>query len=235
MLTKFFLFANNFMHWHFIGQFFKWLQVYFIVAQSIVLHISVIICYCYFSVTKLCLTLCDPMDCNAPGSSVFHCLLSLLKFMSIKSVVLSNHLILCCSLLLLPSNYPTSGSFPMSWLFVSGGQSIGGSTLATVLPVNIQSWFPLALIGLISLQPMLLLLLLSRFSHVQLLNVLVKSMCISWLNIFPRFSSTLRIKPALFNMTFRSDFCWFLLPFSLHASLYTLNSMSCLPELPAAP
>ena len=72
-------------------------------------------------------------------------------------------------------------------------------------------------------------------AHEGLLNVLVKSVCIFWLNIFPRFSSTLRIKSTLFNMTFRSDFCLFLLPFSLHATLYTLNSMSCLSELPAAP
>ena len=47
-------------------------------------------------------------------------------------------------------SFPASGSFPMSWLFESGGQSIGAS--ASVLPTNIQSWFPLGLSGLISLQ-----------------------------------------------------------------------------------
>ena len=46
--------------------------------------------------------------------------------------------------------FPASGSFPMSLLFTSGGQSIRVS--ASVLPMNIQSWFPLALTGLISLQ-----------------------------------------------------------------------------------
>ena len=46
-------------------------------------------------------------------------------------------------------SFPTSGSFPMSWLFPSGGQSVGVS--ASVLPVNIQGWFPLRLTGLISL------------------------------------------------------------------------------------
>ena len=50
-----------------------------------------------------------------------------------------------------PQSFPASGSFPMSWLFESGGQSIGTSALATVLPKNIQGWFPLGLIGLISL------------------------------------------------------------------------------------
>ena len=44
------------------------------------------------------------------------------------------------------------GSFKMSWLFTSGGQSIGASASASVLPMNIQGWFPLGLIGLISLQ-----------------------------------------------------------------------------------
>ena len=47
---------------------------------------------------------------------------------------------------------PVSGSFPMSRLFPSGGQSIGGSASASVLPVNIQDWFPLGLTGWISLQ-----------------------------------------------------------------------------------
>ena len=45
----------------------------------------------------------------------------------------------------------TSRSFPVSWLFASSGQSIGASTLASVLPLNIQCWFPLGLTGLISL------------------------------------------------------------------------------------
>ena len=47
---------------------------------------------------------------------------------------------------------PASGSFPMSQFFTSSGQSIGASALASVLPVNIQGWFPLGLTGLISLQ-----------------------------------------------------------------------------------
>ena len=77
---------------------------------------------------------------------------SLFKFMSIVSVMLYNHLILCCPLLLLPSIFPSIWSFPISWLFASGGQSIEVSASATVLPTNIQSWFPLELTGLISLQ-----------------------------------------------------------------------------------
>ena len=76
---------------------------------------------------------------------------NLLKLTSTESVMPSNHLILCRPLLLLPSNFPTSVSFPMSWLFASGGQSIGNSVSASVLPMNLQGWF-LGLTGLIFLQ-----------------------------------------------------------------------------------
>ena len=54
-------------------------------------------------------------------------------------------LFFCC-----PHCFLASGSFPMSWLFASGGQSIGGSASAPVLPMYIQGWFPLGLTGLIS-------------------------------------------------------------------------------------
>ena len=50
-------------------------------------------------------------------------------------------------------SFPTSGSFPMSQLFASGGQGIGASASASVLPMNIQDWFPLGWTGWISLQP----------------------------------------------------------------------------------
>ena len=48
-------------------------------------------------------------------------------------------------------SFPASGSFLINQLFASGGQSIGASASASVLPVNIQGWFPLGLTGLISL------------------------------------------------------------------------------------
>ena len=77
---------------------------------------------------------------------------SLLKLMSIESVMPSNHLVLCHPLLLLPSIVPSIRSFPVSRFFASGGQSIGASASASVLPINIQDWFPLVLTALISLQ-----------------------------------------------------------------------------------
>ena len=51
-----------------------------------------------------------------------------------------------------PQSVPASGSFPMSQLFTSGGQSIGALALSSVLPMNIQGWFPLRLTDLISFQ-----------------------------------------------------------------------------------
>ena len=77
---------------------------------------------------------------------------SLLKLMPIELVVPSNHLILCCPLLSCPQSFPASGSFTMSQFFISGGQSVEVSASASVLPMNIQDWFPLGLTGWISLQ-----------------------------------------------------------------------------------
>ena len=117
---------------------------------SYVLRLSHVFLRCCCSVTKLCLTLCDLMDCSMPGSPVLHC-----RPVYSTSCPLSR----CCYLTIpssatpfsfcLPS-FPASGSFPMSWLFSSGGQRNGAS--ATVLPMNIQGWFPLGLTGLISVQ-----------------------------------------------------------------------------------
>ena len=63
---------------------------------------------------------------------------SLLKFIPIELVMLSNHLILCHPILLLPSIFPSIRSFQMSQFFASGGQSIGASASTSVLPVNTQ-------------------------------------------------------------------------------------------------
>ena len=71
------------------------------------------VCFCilstfqFSSVALLCPTLCDPMDCSSPGLPVYHQLRSLLKLMSVESVMPSNHLILCHALLILPSIFPS--------------------------------------------------------------------------------------------------------------------------------
>ena len=75
---------------------------------------------------------------------------SFLKLMSIVLMKPSNHLILCHPLLLLPSIFPSIMVFSNEPA-LSGGQSIGASASASVLPMNIQGWFPSGLTGLISL------------------------------------------------------------------------------------
>ena len=98
-----------------------------------------------------CPTLYDPMNCSMPGFPVLHYLPEFVKLVFIESVMPSNCFILCCPLLLLPSVFPSIKIFSMSWLFASGGQSIGASASASVLPMNSQDWFPLGLTSLISL------------------------------------------------------------------------------------
>ena len=78
---------------------------------------------------------------------------SLLKLISIELVMPSNHLILCCPLLLLSSICPSIRVFPMSQIFPSGSQNTGVSISASVLPMNIQDWSPLRWTGWISLRP----------------------------------------------------------------------------------
>ena len=104
----------------------------------------------FSSAALSCLTLCDPRDCSTPGLPVHHQPQSFHKLMSIESMMSSNHIILSS-----PSpptlSFPASGSFPMSQLFAWGGQSIGVSALASVLPKNIQDWFLLGWAGWIAL------------------------------------------------------------------------------------
>ena len=75
---------------------------------------------------------------------------SLLKLMCIESVMPFNHLVLCL-LSFCHQSFPAWGYFPISQLLASGGQSIGASTSALVLPKNIQGSFLLGFTGLISL------------------------------------------------------------------------------------
>ena len=64
----------------------------------------------------------------------------------------SSNLILCCPFLFLTAIFPNIRGFPKSWLFESGGQSIGASASASVLPMNIQDLFPFMMDWVISLQ-----------------------------------------------------------------------------------
>ena len=77
---------------------------------------------------------------------------SLLKLMSTQWVMPSNHFVLCHPFFSCLLSFPASGSFTVSYLFASGGHRIGVSASASVLPMNIKSWFPLGLTGSIFLQ-----------------------------------------------------------------------------------
>ena len=107
-------------------------------------------CCCW--VIKSSPTLCDPMNCSMRGFLILYYLPEFAQPMSIESVMASNHLILCHPFLLLPQSLIASGSLPMSWFFASRDQSISTSASASVLPMNIQDWFPSGWTGWISLQ-----------------------------------------------------------------------------------
>ena len=105
----------------------------------------------FSSVTQSCLTLCDPMDCSMPVFPVHHQLPELAQTHVhwVDDAIQPSHPVIPFSHLQI---FPASGSFLMSQLFASGGQSIRASASTSVIPMNIQSWFPLGLIGVISLQ-----------------------------------------------------------------------------------
>ena len=81
------------------------LQTTFVATKCLPINCCFLTNYCC-SVAKSCLTLCDPMDGNISGSPVLHYPWSLLKLIAIESVMPSNHLLLCCPLLLLSSIFP---------------------------------------------------------------------------------------------------------------------------------
>ena len=97
-------------------------------------------------------TLCGHMDCSMPGFPVHHPLLELAETHVhwVSDAIQPSHPVVPFSSCLLP--FLASESFPMNWLFASSGQSIGTSVSISVLPRNIQGWFPLGLTRLISLQ-----------------------------------------------------------------------------------
>ena len=103
------------------------------------------------SVAQSCPTLCKPMDCTMPGFPVHHQLPSLLKYMSIKSVMLSNHFILCHPLFLPPSNFPSIRVYSNELFPYIRWPKYWSFSPASVLPMNIQDWFPLEWTGWISL------------------------------------------------------------------------------------
>ena len=106
---------------------------------------------CCCSVTQLWPALWDPMDCSMPDFPVLHSLPNSAQTYVhwVSDAIQPSSVIPFSSC---PQSCPALESFPMSQLFASGGQSIGASALASVLPIYIQGWFPLELTGWISWQ-----------------------------------------------------------------------------------
>ena len=103
----------------------------------------------FSSVAQSCLTLCNPMNCSMPGLPVHH---QLPEFTQthvhwISDAIQPNISSSVIPFSYCPQSFPTSGSFPMSQLFVSGGQNIGVSASTSVLPMNTQDWSPLGWTG----------------------------------------------------------------------------------------
>ena len=103
-------------------------------------------------VTQSCPTLCDPMDSACQASPSITSSQSLLKLMSIESVMPSNHLILCRSLLLLPSIFSSIRVFSNESVLYITWPKYWSFSFSISPSMNIQDWFPLRLTGLISYQ-----------------------------------------------------------------------------------
>ena len=120
-------------HWDF-----KFLQLYEVVAVQSLSHVQIFVI---------------PWTAVLQASLSFNISWSLLKLMSIELVMPSIHLVFCLPLSSCLQTFPGSGSFLMSWLFTSCGQSIRASVSASVLLMNIQDWSPLGWTGLIFYSP----------------------------------------------------------------------------------
>ena len=116
------------------------------------MHNTVNVVHCCCSVTKLCPTLCNSINCSTPGFPVLHYLPECsnacpLSWGCHQTILSSITPFSSC-----PQPFPASESFSASQFFASGGQNIGASDSASVFPMNIQGWFLLGSAGLIFLQ-----------------------------------------------------------------------------------
>ena len=121
------------------------IQLFWSSVTSTPLHCC---CSCC-SIAQSCPVLCNPMDCSMPGFPVHHQLPELAQTHvhqvsdAIQPILASVVPFSSCL-----QSFPASGPFPVNQFFTSGGQSIGASASASVLPVDIQGWFPLGLTDL---------------------------------------------------------------------------------------
>ena len=126
-------------------------KIIFGISKCVILNcIYKVLSLRFSSVAQLCLSVTPLIAAHQASLSITNSR-NLLKLMSIESVMLSSHLILCRPLLLLPQIPPNIRVFPNEVFFAWGGRSIGVSALASVLPMNTQDWSPLEWTGWISL------------------------------------------------------------------------------------
>ena len=135
--------VNDLMSFSNFCQYIIW-NTFFWSVDLISWNLVILIYRCYYSVTKSCLTLCDPMDCSIPGFPVPH---HLPEFAQVHVHWISDAIPTISSSVTLFSfclqSFPATGSFPLSWLFTSGG-SIGASTSPSVLYMyNVWLYFTL--------------------------------------------------------------------------------------------
>ena len=146
VLTKLFNHIIKYSTFNMLLEEWSWLIIYF---SDLFINKKDLLAFVVQSLTHVRLFV-TPWSAIHQASLSFTVSPSLLKLMSIESVMPSNYLILCFSFSSCLLSFPVSGSFLMSQLFAWGDQSIGASASAPVLPMNIHNWFPLWLTSLIS-------------------------------------------------------------------------------------
>ena len=153
------------------------------------------------------------MDCSTPGFPVLHHLPEFAETDVHWVGDLSNHLILCCPLLLLPSIFPSIRVFSNESVFHIRWLKYGVSASASVLPVNIQDWFPLGWTGCISLR-------CKRFERTPRSLLLVALTCSAWFIWAPyKVTNGLLLPPALATtMKVTVRVCWDLFSFNFQTS-----------------
>ena len=136
------------------------------------------------SVAQSCPTLCDPMDCSTPGFPVFHHLPEFAQTQSIESMMPShsNHLTSPSVVPFCSQSFPASGSFPMSWLFVSGGQSYVISWIYNLL-TNIEQLSCLQMLKTLFVENYVIFPMVCFATFVLFENIAYTSICfrILWL------------------------------------------------------
>ena len=142
-------FSPTFMPTSFITQQFLWPLLLSFIFHIALIHWSLLPGFSRYlaklqssvqfsSLAQSCLTLCYSMNCSMPGLPIYHQLLESTQTQVhwVGDAIQPFHPVIPFSSC--PQNFPASGSFPMSQLFASGGQSIGVSTSTSVLSMNIN-------------------------------------------------------------------------------------------------